>query len=58
MTDKKKTGISLTPPEPITPDNLKDHMVTDDELREKIKSGELEDPRLEATLFPNGRPAK
>ena len=33
-------------------------MITDDELRKKLLSGELEDPRLEATLFPNGRPAK
>lgn len=58
MTTKKNTGISLTPPEPVTPDNLKDHMITDDELRERLLSGALEDPKLEATLFPNGRPAK
>ena len=57
MSDKIDSGISLTPPKDITPDNLKDNMITDDELR-KLLSGELEDPRLEATLFPNGRPAK
>ena len=58
MSDKIDSGISLTPPKDITPDNLKDNMITDDELRKKLLSGELEDTRLEATLFPNGRPAK
>ncbi len=54
----KKTGISLTKPEPITPENIKDKIVSDDELRQKIINGELVDEKLEATLFPNGKPSK
>jgi hypothetical protein len=53
-----KSGISLTPPEPITPDNIKDNIISDDELRQRIINGELVDEKLEATLFPNGKPAK
>ena len=58
MTDKSDSGISLTPPEPITPENIKDKMVSDDELRRRIINGELVDEKLEATLFPNGKPSK
>ena len=45
-TDKK--------PEPVTPENVK--IVSDDELRKQIIEGTLVDEKLEATLFPNGRP--
>ena len=45
-TDKK--------PEPVTPENVK--IISDDELRERIINGSLDDPKLETTLFPNGRP--
>jgi len=58
MSIKNNSGISLTPPEPVTSENIKEHMISDDELRQRILNGELEDPKLEATLFPNGRPAK
>ena len=33
-------------------------LVSDDELRQKIINGELVDEKLEATLFPNGKPNK
>ena len=55
---KTNTGISLKKPEPITPENIKDKVVSDDELRQKIINGELVDEKLEATLFPNGKPSK
>ncbi len=55
---KTDTGISLTKPEPITPENIKDKIISDDELRQKIINGELVDEKLEATLFPNGKPSK
>ncbi len=58
MKQKTSSGISLTPPEPITPENIKDKMVSDDELRRRIINGELVDEKLEATLFPNGKPSK
>jgi len=58
MTTKKYSGISLTPPEPVTPENIKEHMISDDELRQRVLNGELEDAKLEAILFPNGRPTK
>jgi len=58
MTIKKSSGISLTPPEPITPENIKDKIISDDELKQKIINGELVDEKLEATLFPNGKPNK
>ena len=58
MKIKTSSGISLTPPEPITPENIKDKIVSDDELRQKIINGELVDEKLEATLFPNGKPDK
>ena len=45
-TDKK--------PETVTPENVK--IVSDDELRKQIIDGTLVDPKLETTLFPNGRP--
>ena len=34
------------------------NIVSDDELRERIINGTLVDPKLEATLFPNGKPSK
>ena len=58
MTIKKSSGISLTPPEPITQENIKDKIISDDELKQKIINGELIDEKLEATLFPNGKPDK
>jgi len=54
-TDKKlESGITTTKPEPITPENLK--VISDDELKKRIINGTLDDPKLETTLFPNGRP--
>ena len=49
------SGISLTKPKNITPENIKDYIISDDELRKRITNGTLVDPKLEATLFPNGR---
>ena len=49
------SGISLTKPKNITPENIKDNIISDDELRKRIINGTLVDPKLEATLFPNGR---
>ena len=34
------------------------NIVSDDELRERIINGTLVDPKLETTLFPNGKPSK
>ena len=58
MSNKKDSGISLTPPEPITKENINKFIVSDDELRQRIINGELVDEKLEATLFPNGKPNK
>ena len=33
-------------------------IVSDDELRKQIIDGTLDDPKLETTLFPNGKPSK
>ena len=55
---KTNTGISLTKPKPITSENIKDKIVSDDELKQRIINGELVDEKLEATLFPNGKPNK
>jgi len=41
-------------PEPVTPENVK--IVSEDELRKQLIDGSLVDPKLETTLFPNGRP--
>ena len=49
------SGISLTKPKDITPENNKDYIISDDELRKRIINGTLVDPKLEATLFHNGR---
>ena len=49
------SGISLTKPKDITPENIKDNIISDDKLRKRIIDGTLVDPKLEATLFPNGR---
>ena len=60
--DKRKekklslTGISTTPPEDVTPENLE--IISDDELKKRIVNGTLVDDKLETTLFPNGRPDK
>ena len=59
--EKKKnklslTGISTTPPEDVTPENIK--IISDSELRNRYIDGQLDDPKLETTLFPNGRPDK
>ena len=51
----KDNGISLTKPKDITPENIKDNIISDDELRKRIIDGTLVDSKLEATLFPNGR---
>ena len=40
----------------FTPENVK--IVSDDELRKQLIDGTLVDPKLETTLFPNGRPSK
>ena len=47
---------SLTKPEPVTPENIQ--TISDDELRKRIINGSLDDPKLETTLFPNGKPSK
>ena len=52
------SGISLTKPKNITPENIKDNIISDDELRKQILDGTLDDPKLETTLFPNGKPSK
>ena len=49
------SGISLTKPKDITSENIKDYIISDDELRKRIIDGTLVDSKLEATLFPNGR---
>ena len=48
---------SLTKPKPVTPETGIP-FVSDDELRERIINGSLDDPKLETTLFPNGKPSK
>ena len=45
-----------TKPEPVTPENIQ--IISDDELRKRIINGSLDDPKLETTLFPNGKPSK
>jgi len=40
MIDKKDSGISLTPPEPMTKENINKFIVSDDELRQRIINGE------------------
>jgi|TARA_B100001964_G_scaffold81508_1_gene92040 hypothetical protein len=47
---------SITKPEPVTPENIS--FISDDELRKRIINGQLDDPKLETTLFPKGRPSK
>jgi len=39
MIDKKDSGISLTPPEPMTKENINKFIVSDDELRQRIING-------------------
>ncbi len=56
MDKKLESGITTTKPEPITPENIK--IISDDELRKQILDGTLNDPKLETTLFPNGKPSK
>ena len=45
-----------TKPKDVTPENI--NFISDDELRKRIINGQLDDPRLETTLFPKGRPSK
>ena len=52
---KLSTGITTTKPKDVTPETGIP-FVSDDELRERIVNGSLVDPKLETTLFPNGRP--
>ena len=58
MDKKLESGITTTKPEPVTPEIGVPFNVSDDELRERIINGTLVDPKLETTLFPNGRPSK
>ena len=39
----------------VTDLDIKDNIISDDELRKKIIDGTLVDDKLETTLFPNGR---
>ena len=48
---------SLTKPEPVTPETGIPS-VSDSELRNRFIDGTLVDPKLETTLFPNGKPSK
>ena len=54
---KLATGITTTKPKDVTPETGIP-FVSDDELRERIVNGTLDDPKLETTLFPNGKPSK
>ena len=64
MNKKPESGITTTKPKDITPEDEalnplgKYKLVSDDELRERIINGTLVDPKLETTLFPNGKPSK
>ena len=53
---KLATGITTTKPKPVTPENIQ--IISDDELRNRFIDGTLVDPKLETTLFPNGKPSK
>ena len=57
MDKKLESGITTTKPEPVTPENIK-IVSNDDELRKQLIDGTLVDPKLETTLFPNGKPSK
>ena len=57
MDKKLESGITTTKPEPVTPENIK-IVSDDDELRKQLIDGTLVDPKLETTLFPNGKPSK
>ena len=52
----KPKNITLNKPKDITPENIK--IISDSELRNRYIDGQLDDPKLETTLFPNGRPDK
>ena len=54
MVRKKKTKSEDEALNPLG----KFKLVSDDELRERIINGSLDDPKLETTLFPNGKPSK
>ena len=47
---------SLTKPKSVRETGIP--FVSDDELRKRIINGSLDDPKLETTLFPNGKPSK
>ena len=54
---KLSTGITTTKPKDVTPETGIP-FVSDDELRKRLIDGTLVDPKLETTLFPNGKPSK
>ena len=50
------TEVGTGKPKDVTPENIK--IISDSELRNRYIDGQLDDPKLETTLFPNGRPSK
>ena len=46
--DKKKNKLSISGVKNLD-------IISDDELMERISDGTLDDPKLETTLFPNGK---
>ena len=46
--DKKKNKLSISGVKNLD-------IISDDELMERISNGTLDDPKLETTLFPNGK---
>ena len=56
MDKKLESGITTTKPKDVTPENIV--TISDSELRNRFIDGTLVDPKLETTLFPNGRPSK
>ena len=50
------TEVGTGKPKDVTPENIK--IISDSELRNRYIDGQLDDPKLETTLFPNGRPDK
>ena len=55
---KLATGITTTKPKDVTPETGIPFVSDDDELRKQLIDGTLVDPKLETTLFPNGKPSK
>ena len=54
---EEKDLPSITKPKDVTPETGIP-FISDDELRKRSINGQLDDPKLETTLFPNGRPSK